>query len=71
VEFDEEKESRAVLLANKHFSIQNCVKKYNTLSERVKFPTNEYSSFGILSKVKVKFSWVIVFLRTLKYKLTS
>lgn len=71
VEFCDETEGKAILLANEHFSIQNCVKNYIGLIHRLEINKNEFSRINFLFKIKVKISWVIVVFRALKYKLLS
>jgi glycosyltransferase involved in cell wall biosynthesis len=69
--YSEETEKNAMLLADRYFSIQNCVENYKDLIERLEFNSNELITVGLFFKIKVKFSGLIVSFRYLKYKLLS
>lgn len=70
-EYSVKKGSQAVLFAEKHFSIYNCIQKYRELSEKLEINSCEFFKLGFLFKYKVKFSWVIAGVRAIKHKLLS
>lgn len=71
IEFTEKKISQSILLADEHFSIQNCVKNYNRLINNLEINANKFPEITFLFSIKVKMSWLIVAFRSLKYKLLS
>lgn len=70
-EFCQEKVAQAVSLAEVHFSIQSCVKKYDSLIKKLEINPCEFSTISPFFKLKVKFSWVLMVSRTFKFKLLS
>ncbi|MFN3998536.1 glycosyltransferase [Algoriphagus sp.] len=70
-EFSQEKISQAISLADERFSIQNCVKNYKILCESLEINPLAFPQKRLSYMLKVKFSWVIVATRAIKYKIFS